>query len=215
MDQLSITVNSREITGKGVRFLRRQGITPLHLFGHGVESLALQAETAKVEKSLSQAGETRLIYLTVDKERKARPVLVREIQRDAVSRRLIHVDLYQVKMDEKVEVEIPIVLIGKAPALDIKGTVVQQELESLTVEAFPDKIPAHISVDVSSLVEVGQLIRVSDIKVESGIDISTHTDRVVVTVVARPEEKIEEKAPAEEVAETPKAESTEETKEES
>ena len=215
MDQLNLKTSNREVSGKGVKLLRAQGITPLHLFGHGVESLALQAETTTVEKSISQAGETRLIYLTVDKERKARPVLVREIQRDPLSRRLIHVDLYQVKMDEKVEVEVPIVLVGNAPALDVKGNVVQQELESLTVEAFPDKIPSHINVDVSSLAEVGQLIRVSDIKVESGIDISTHADRVVVTVVARAEEKVEEKAPAKEVAATPEAEPAAETKEDS
>ena len=215
MDQLNLKANNREVSGKGVRFLRRQGITPLHLFGHGVESLALQAETTTVEKSISQAGETRLIYLTVDKERKARPVLVREIQRDPLSRRLIHVDFYQVKMDEKVEVEVPIILVGKAPALDVKGNVIQQELESLTVEAFPDKIPTHISVDVSSLAEVGHLIRVSDIKVESGIDISTHADRVIVTVVAHAEEKVEEKAPVKEVVVTPEAEAAKEPKEES
>jgi large subunit ribosomal protein L25 len=215
MEQLNLKASNREVSGKGVKLLRRQGITPLHLFGHGVESLALQAETATVEKSLSQAGETRLIYLTVDKERKARPVLVREIQRDPLSRRLIHVDFYQVKMDEKVEVEVPIILVGKAPALDVKGNVIQQELESLTVEAFPDKIPTHISVDVSSLAEAGHLIRVSDIKVESGIDISTHADRVIVTVVAHAEEKVEEKAPVKEVVVTPEAEAAKEPKEES
>jgi len=215
MDQLNLKTSNREVSGKGVKLLRAQGITPLHLFGHGVESLALQAETTTVEKSISQAGETRLIYLTVDKERKARPVLVREIQRDPLSRRLIHVDFYQVKMDEKVEVEVPIILVGKAPALDVKGNVIQQELESLTVEAFPDKIPTHISVDVSSLAEVGHLIRVSDIKVESGIDISTHADRVIVTVVAHAEEKVEEKAPVKEVVVTPEAEAAKEPKEES
>jgi len=215
MDQLNLKTSNREVSGKGVKLLRLQGITPLHLFGHGVESLALQAETTTVEKSISQAGETRLIYLTVDKERKARPVLVREIQRDPLSRRLIHVDFYQVKMDEKVEVEVPIILVGKAPALDVKGNVIQQELESLTVEAFPDKIPTHISVDVSSLAEAGHLIRVSDIKVESGIDISTHADRVIVTVVAHAEEKVEEKAPVKEVVVTPEAEAAKEPKEES
>jgi large subunit ribosomal protein L25 len=196
--ELSLKANSRDITGKGVKFLRRQGLTPLHLFGHDVASLALQSETTKVEKSLSQAGETRLISLTIDKERKTRPVLVREIQRDPISGRLIHVDLYQVKMDERVQVEVPIILVGKAPALETKNNTIQQELNSLDIEAFPGKIPAAFKVDVSSLAEAGQLIRVKDLEVDPEIVVTTNAERVVVTI-ARHEEKVE-KLVVEEVA---------------
>jgi large subunit ribosomal protein L25 len=213
MDQINMKVQSRETTGKAVRFLRRQGIIPLHLYGHEVQSQALQAETTIVEKSLALAGETRLIYLTVDKERKARPVLVREIQRDPISRRLVHADLYQVSLTEKVEVEVPIVLVGEAPALKVKGNIIQQELETLTIESLPDKIPAHINLDVTSLAEVGQALRVRDIKVGSGITISIPADRVVVTVAARPEEKIEEKVAPAEAAAPPETESAKESKE--
>jgi large subunit ribosomal protein L25 len=211
MAKLSLKANSREITGKRVAALRLRGITPLHLFGHGLKSLALQSETAELEKSLNQAGETRLISLTVDKERTARPVLAREIQRDRISGKLLHVDLYQVKMDEKVVVEVPIVLVGEAPALGIKGSSVLQELDSLTVESLPDKIPANLKLDISSLTEAGQVKRVRDIKVEPGIVVTSNPDLVVVAVVvARAEEKVEEVA-ATEVAVTPSE--TESTKE--
>jgi large subunit ribosomal protein L25 len=194
MAQLDLQADSRAVTGKGVRFLRRRGITPLHLFGPGVQSLALQSETARVEKLLTLAGETRLISLTVDTDRRARPVLVRGIRRDSLSGKLLHVDLYQVKMGEKVEVEVPIVLVGEAPSLQGKGYAVLQELDSMTIESFPDKIPGSISVDISALAEPGQILRVRDIKTEHDIDVITESERVVATIVARPEEKAEEKA---------------------
>jgi large subunit ribosomal protein L25 len=196
MEQLSLQANSRDILGKGVRFLRRQGITPLSLFGHGVESLSLQSETVKVEKSLSLAGETRLIYLTVDKERKARPVLVREIQRDPISRKLLSVNFHQVRMGEKVHVEVPIVLVGKAPALEVKDNALLQELDSLAIESFPDKIPGNLKLDISSLTEAGQVLKVRDIEVGPDIVVTTSHDQVVAAVVARPEQKVEEKPAA-------------------
>jgi large subunit ribosomal protein L25 len=214
MAQLSLKVNSRETTGKGVKTLRLREITPLHLFGHGVKSLALQSDTGEVEKSLMLAGETRLIYLTVDKERTVRPVLVREIQRDRISSKLLHVDLYQVKMDEKVEVEVPIVLVGEAPAIDVKGNTVLQELDSLTVECLPDKIPTNLKLDISSLTEAGQVRRVRDIKVESDIVVTTNPEQVVAAVVARPEEKVEQTAATGQAVTHPETEPTKEHKEE-
>ena len=214
MAQLSLKANNRETMGKGVKALRLRGITPLHLFGHGLKSLALQSDTGGVEKLLRLAGETRLIYLTVDKERTARPVLVREIQRDQISRKLLHVDLYQVKMDEKVEVEVPIILVGEAPALDVKGNAVLQELASLTVECLPDKIPANLKLDISSLTEAGQLRRVRDIKVEPGVVVTSNPDQVVAAVVARPEEKVEETAGSGQAITPPETEPTKEQQEE-
>ena len=200
MAQLELKAQSREVLGKGVKVLRRQNITPLHLFGSGIESMALQSETALVEKSVSMAGETRLISLTVDKERKARPVLVRGVQKDPISRKLLHVDLYQVKMGEKVSVEVPIVLVGEAPALQVKGNSLLQALDSLAIESLPDKIPANVKLDISSLTEAGQSLRVKDIQVEPGTTVTSDLDQMVVIVVSRPEEKAPEKAPAAEAA---------------
>jgi large subunit ribosomal protein L25 len=213
MVQLSLEVKSRDVLGKGVKSLRRQGIVPLHLIGHGLESLALQCEVAMVEKSLASAGETRLIYLTVDKERKPRPVLVREVQRDSLSRKLLHVDLYQVRMDEKVEVEVPIVLVGEAPALQVKDNSLLQELDSVSIESLPGRIPSSLKVDVSSLAEAGQVKRVQDIVVEPDIVITTNADQIVVAIVARPEEKAVETPAAVEAAPVPEKEPAGEAKE--
>ena len=202
MEHLILKANNRDSTGKGVRFLRQQGITPLHLFGNGVESLALQTETISIEKVLNAAGETRLISLSVDKERKARQVLVREIQRDPINGKLIHVDLYQVKMDKKVESDVPIILVGKSPALNEKSNMMLQELDSLSVESLPDKIPANLKIDVSSLTEAGQVKRVKDIIIDPDVVVTANAETVVVSIVARHEEKAPEKPAAEEIKAT-------------
>ena len=189
MEQVELKANGRDILGKRVRFLRRQEITPVHLFGHGLKSLALQCDTAKLERSLTLVGESRLISLKVNDEKKARPVLVREVQRNPLTGKLLHVDFYQVKMQEKVEVEIPIVLVGEAPALDTKGNTLIQELTTLTVECLPAKIPGNLELNIDSLTEPGRAIRVKDIAVDSDITVLTDPEQVVVTVTAaRPEE---------------------------
>jgi large subunit ribosomal protein L25 len=190
MEQIELQANDRNILGKGVGVLRSQGITPVHLFGHGLKSLVLQCETTKLERSLVQAGETRLITLKVNHEKMARPVLVREVQRDSLTGRLLHVDFYQVKMEEKLEVEIPIVLVGEAPALEAKNNTLLRGLHALTVECLPGKIPASLEVNVGSLTEPGQAIRVKDIAVSPDITILSDPEQVVVTVIAPPEEKV-------------------------
>jgi large subunit ribosomal protein L25 len=189
MEQTELTANGRDIFGKKVRFLRRQEITPVHLFGHGLKSLALQCETAKLEQSLTLVGETRLISLRVNDEKKARPVLVREVQRDPLTGKLLHVDFYQVKMQEKVQVEIPIALVGEAPALETKGNTLLQELNTLAIECLPAKIPGSLELNLDSLTEPGRAIRVKDVAVDSDITVLTDPEQVVVTVTAaRPEE---------------------------
>jgi large subunit ribosomal protein L25 len=198
MEQIELKADSRDILGKGVRLLRRQQITPVHLLGHGLKSLALQCETTKLERSLTLAGETKLISLVVNDEEKARPVLVREVQRDTLTGELLHVDFYQVKMGEKVEVELPIVLVGEAPALAVKGNTLLQELDTLTIECLPDRIPDKLELNIDSLTEAGRTVRVKDITVGPDITILTDPEQVVATVIARPEERVEERvAPGE------------------
>ena len=210
MDQTELKANERDILGKKVRFLRRQEITPVHLFGHGLKSLALQCETAQLEQSLTLVGETRLISLRVSDEKKVRPVLVREVQRNPLTGKLLHVDFYQVKMQEKVQVEIPIVLVGEAPALETKGNVLLHELNTLTIECLPAKIPGNLELNIDSLTEPGRAIRVKDIAVDPDITVLADPEQIVVTVTAARRE--EEVAVPEEAVVTP-PEETEPVKE--
>jgi large subunit ribosomal protein L25 len=192
MEQIELEVATREVLGKKVRFLRRQGTTPVHLFGHGIESEALQCDTAQLQRVLAQAGRTKLVDLKLDKAKKPRKIVIREIQRDPQTGDLLHVDFYQVRMAEKIKVEVPIVLVGEAPALKLKENMLVQDLTSLTIESLPDEIPASVELDLSLLTEVEQLIRVKEIILSEGVTVLTDPEHTVVKISSRPVEKIEE-----------------------
>jgi large subunit ribosomal protein L25 len=214
MDKIELKVANREILGKKVKHLRRQGITPVHVFGHGIESLALQCDTKELERVLSQAGQTRLVNLKLAKEKKPRTVVVREFDRDWRRGQLVHVDFYQVRMEEKLRLEIPVVLIGEAPALKSKTNMLDHELGTLTVECLPAKIPNSFEVDISSLAELDQAIRVKDITLDKDISVLNNPDLVVAKISLRPVEKVEEKVVEEAVAAEAEAEAKAEVAEE-
>ena len=203
MKQTELLATTRETLGKKVRFLRRQGITPVHLFGHNVESVALQCDTAQLKRVLAQTGRTRLISLKVDEAKKPRNVVIREVQREPRTSELLHVDFYQVSMAEKIRVEVPIVSVGEAPALKLKENFLLQELNSLSVECLPGEIPNRVDIDLTSLTEVGQAIHVRDITLDKEGTILNNPEQLVVKISARhieelvEEEKEEVEAPAE------------------
>ena len=206
MGQIELACKTREVLGKKVAALRRQGITPVHLFGHGVDSQTLECDSVQLHQVLAKSGSTRLIDLKIDKVKHPKKVLVREVQRNAIRGDLLHVDFYQVRMEEKVRLEIPIVLVGEAPALKQKGNVLAHELTSLNIECLPDAIPNKIEVDLSILAKEGDAIHVSDIKVASGITIIDHPEQLVARVsVPRVKEEVKTEAPAEEAAATAEA----------
>ncbi len=203
MKQIELRATSRETLGKKVRFLRRHGIIPLHLFGHSVESIALQCDEAQLKRVLAQAGKTRLISLKLDKGKKPRNVVVREVQRDMRTDGLLHVDLYQIKMTEKIKVAVPVVTVGEAPALKSKENMLLQELNSLTVECLPDEIPASVKVDLSSLAERAQVIRVEDVILNKDITVLNAPELVVMRIGSRTRREEVEEVVAEEAVEAP------------
>jgi len=206
MDALKIQADKREILGKKVRFLRREGITPVHIFGHNVESQALQCDTDSLQRIIEQAGITRLVALKIEGDKSPKSVFIREIQKDAISGQLLHVDFYQIRKTEKVKADIPFVFVGEAPAMHLKGRILAQELSSLSVECLPDRVPPQIEIDLSSLEELDQSIHVSDITLGPDITLITSPDRLIVKV-AEIRVKIEEE---EVVAEEEAAEEAEE-----
>jgi len=178
----TIKAEKREIYGKKSRFLRRAGITPAHIFGHGVESLSLQCETAELQRVLAQAGTTSLIDIDIKSEKKPRKVFIREVQRDALSGQLLHVDFYQVKLTEKMSADIPIVLVGEAPATKSKDNIIEQTLSLVEVSSLPEKIPHRIEVDISSLKQAGDAIHVRDLVLDKDITINADPDQLLVKV---------------------------------
>ena len=210
MEKIELLATTRDILGKKVRFLRRQGITPVHLFGHNVESVALQCDTVPLQRVLTQTGKTRLISLKLDQAKKPRSVVAREVQREPLTGELLHVDFYQVSMKEEIRVEVPIVPVGEAPALKLKDNFLTQELDSLTIECLPDEIPDSVELDISSLTEAEQAIHVKDISLDEGITVLNNPEQLVVKISARAVEKFieEEKIEAPLAEEEPKEETS-------
>lgn len=193
MEQIELHVVTRELMGKKSRFLRRQGITPVHLFGYDTEPMALQCETLQLKQVLKTAGKTKLVGLRVDKHRKPRNVVVREVQKNALSGELVHVDFFQVSMEEKMKVEVPVVLVGEAPALKSKTNMMVHELAAVEIECLPDRIPESIQVDISGLVEDDQSIQVKDLVLGEGVVALSNPEQVIVRIAPLKIEKVEEK----------------------
>lgn len=203
-NHLKLEATKRELLGKKSRALRHEGITPAHIFGHGVESLAVQCPEAELEKVVRQAGSTRQVSITVQPEREARNCFVREIQADAITRQLIHVDFYQVKSDEKIKSRVPLVLVGESAALKTKGTQLNIGVTSVKVECLPADVPAVYEVDLKKLAGE-RAIFVKDIDLGPGVTLRSDPAMLVAKIglakkyefeEVKPKAKVEAGAPA-------------------
>jgi large subunit ribosomal protein L25 len=199
MEELKIKASKRDVLGKKNRFLRRQGVTPAHLFGHSLKSQVLQCDTDELKKIVAHAGTTRLVSLKVEGEKESKNVFVREIQRDALSRQLLHVDFYQVKKGEKMSMDVPIVLVGEAPAMKGKGRIMSHGTTVLRIECLPEKVPPQIEVDISVLLDIDQAIHVKDIILDPDILVRDDPE-LLVAKVSEIVIKVEEEKPVVEEA---------------
>ena len=182
MDTIPLELQKREALGNKNKALRRSGLTPAHLFGHGVKSLPLQGTTAEIEGAVRHAGTSRLIGLKIGGEKRARNVLVREIQRHPGTGLLLHVDFYQVRSKEKMTVEVPVHVVGDAPVLQSKANSLVIDIPHLHIECLPSHMPSRIDIDVSGLKETGDVVRVHDVKAAEGIVVLNDPELVIVKV---------------------------------
>lgn len=200
MAGLDLKVTKRHIEGKKVKLLREKNITPAHLFGPGVDSLAIQVDTPSLRNVLAEAGYTKLVNLKVGQEKNPRTVMVREVQIDNFKGDLLHVDFYQVNMEEVIRVNIPIELIGDSAAAKMKGNSLVQELNELTVQCLPANIPSKVEVDVTPLVTASDLIRVKDLPAIKDVTIVNDTGVVVARIAVEVIEVVEKPKAEEEAA---------------
>ena len=214
MERLELEVSKREVTGKKVRFLRREGIIPVNLYGHGIDSTPLQVDAKLFKQMLAQAGKTDLISLKIGDSKTPRKVLVREVQKNPLTDDLLHVDFYQVKMTEKIKADVPLVFIGEAPVLKTKNSSLLRLIDSLSIEALPDALPHSFEVDLAGLVETDQAIYVKDIHLSDEVILLGDPEQIIVKVtesrreaeVEAVEAEVEVKEEIEEVAAGPEAE---------
>lgn len=174
----------RQVLGKEVRFLRRKGITPANVFGHGLTSVAVQIDTKQLRQVLSKVGTSQLIALVIDGEAEPRNVLVRDFQINPMSREVLHIDLYQVSMTERMTLNVPIVLVGESMAVKKLGGVMLQNLSSLNIECLPGDIPPAIEVDLGRLAELGDGIHVKEVSLSNAVTILNDPEEVIVSVIA-------------------------------
>ena len=203
MADLQLAVDPRVITGKKVKSLRRQGITPAHLYGRALESQALQAPTQSVMHLLRTAGRNAIIDLRINGESESRSVVLRGVQRNPVTDEIVHIDFFQISLTEKLRADVPLTLLGEAPASTVYNGVLLQTIDTLSVEALPADIPAQIEVDVSGLEELEAAIFVRDLIIPANVDVLADPDQLVAKVEPpkiAAELEAEEAAAAEEAA---------------
>lgn len=200
MENITLSATERQTFGRHVGKLRREGMVPAVLYGHNVEPISLTIPQRSMEEVLARAGSTRLIRVVVDDSATPHTALVRDVQRDSISRALLHVDLYEVSMTEKIRTQIPIVLVGKSPALDMGLGILVHGLGRIEVEALPGDLIPEITVDISTLAAVRDSITVRDLKLSDALTILANADDMIATIAPMAREEVAEVA-AEETAE--------------
>lgn len=216
---MQLRANKREITGKRSRRLRHQGRLPAVLYGQRAASSPLDVDSHEFDRVFARTGKTQLIDLVVDGGRPHK-VLVKEVQISPRRNVPVHVDFHQVSLREKLQVDVPVVVVGEAEPVKMGDADVLQVLHTLRVECLPNDIPEAIEVDVSALDHVDAGVRVSELSLPSGVAAATDPDELVVKLAPRRVTAVEEEeeaaeAPAEEAeaAETPAEEAREATEE--
>jgi large subunit ribosomal protein L25 len=196
MEALELKAEVRQITGKQVAQLRRQGYVPAVIYGNNTENDLIQIEAKALRKVLVQAGTHQLIALQVGNKR-PRMTLARDIQIDTIKRSYMHVDFYAVNMREKVTAEVPVVLEGVSLAVKDLGGILVQGLNEVEIECLPSDLIAAIEVNIESLAEIDDMITVADLKVPDTITILSDPESMVAKIEApRVEEEVEEEEPA-------------------
>ena len=189
--------------GKKAKALKKKGILPAILYGPKIKTpLVLELDDKNLEKIYKEAGESSLISLKIQPEGPERKssasngtgqeymVLIHEIQRHPLTGQIIHVDFYQVPLEEAIVVRIPLIFEGKAPAVkDLGGTLVKN-ISEVEVKALPQKLPKEIKVDVKNLKTFEENIKISDLRLPEGVKILKEPEEIVVHVL--PPEKVEQ-----------------------
>lgn len=195
METMSLRASRRDVLGKKVKSLRRKGLVPANLFGHDMSSIPLQLDRREAVNVLRGAGTHALVSLRVD-DQPPRTVLVRDFSLDPRSGRLIHVDLYQVGMKEKLHAKVPLAFEGEAPAVSTAGGVLVRGADEVEIECLPKDLPPAIIVDLSSLTELDESIHVRDLALPPGVKILTEPDEVIARIAAPRAERVEEELAA-------------------
>jgi large subunit ribosomal protein L25 len=190
MEEIVFQANHREVIGKKVKRLRRDGLLPAVVYGHNIEPIPITLDMREASRTLDEISPSALVVLDIDGVK--HNTLVRDKQRNPVRRSIIHVDFQAVSLTETVRADLNINLVGEAPAIETYLGIVVPSLEQLSIESLPTNLPDRIDVDISGLEEIGDSLLVSDLVVPEGVEILNDPEEVVVVVLAPAVEEVEE-----------------------
>jgi large subunit ribosomal protein L25 len=195
---MQIKASLRQPLGKRSRRLLREGKLPAIVYGHNTEPTPITLDKLEFQKVFVKSGRTHLVDLAIDG--RTEKVLVREIQTHPRRLGPIHVDFYQVNLQEKIEVDVPVHLIGESAAVKRGDGDILQPMHSVRVECLPSDIPEAFEIDITPLEEIDMELRVSELKVPQGVTVLDEPEQLIVKIVPKREMKIEEEIPAAEAA---------------
>jgi len=195
-DQIVLEAKKRNLKGKKVKALRRQGLLPGIIYGRigkeQIEPVAIQLDLHEASKIIKKLTGSSLVKLKVEDEEY--PVVLREAQKDIIYGTLKHVDFMAVSLTEKLQTMVPIELIGQAPAEISMAAVVVTGISELEIECLPQDMPERIEVDATVLVDIDSAIYVKDLDLPDTYEVLTDREELIagVTYVTIEEEEEEE-----------------------
>lgn len=190
MEKVVLKAVRRDVVGKQVKAMRREGKLPAVIYGRHTEPINVFLDAHSASLALGRISSSSLV--TIDVNGTEYPALVREKQRDYIKNRLLHVDFLAVSLDEKLRARVSVNFVGVSPAVKDHGAVLVHNLEQLQVESLPGDLPERIEVDISILAKIGDGIRVKDVKVSDKVRLLDDPE-TMVAVATMP--KVEEEAP--------------------
>ncbi|MCK4993489.1 MAG: 50S ribosomal protein L25 [Candidatus Omnitrophica bacterium] len=193
MEKIILNVKTRLETGTfAARKLRAQGIAPAVIYSKNETPVHVSVDQREFIKFLHKHGETAIISLKTEGEKKDAAVIIKEVQYDTIKSRIIHIDFQRIKLDEKIRVHVPIITKGDADAPGVKeGGNLEHILREVEVEGLPTNIPKEIVVDVSNM-KIGDAIHIKELVFTGDIVILNDPEQVAVLVKFESEEKAEE-----------------------
>ena len=157
----------------------RAGLIPAELYGHGVKNVHLSVPAKEFGKVFKEAGETTIITLHVGKEKHS--VMIHEVLRDRVMSNIVHVDFYEVRIDEKIRAHVPVEFIGESPAVKEFSAIINKAISEIEVEAFPQDLPHAFVIDLALLDAIDKSVYVKDLVVPKGVTLHVDGDAAVAT----------------------------------
>jgi len=201
--QTVLQISPREVTGKATKRLRKSGIIPANISGHKEESQAVQVEALAFEALRRAHAATSIITLRLSGSNRIQTALVRRVQRDPRSGKILHIDFSRVSLRERITMKVPLHFVGEAPGVKIEGGVLLHLLDALEVECTASDIVDYIEVDISSLTEIDSLLHAEDARLPANFTLITDPNEGIAKVAATRAEIAEEAAEAAEEAAAP------------